>query len=166
MPIFSLQLHNVIVISLSQLFVTLCPAPAAEEVSLAWPGTVTSLVTRSPHLRRNLRSWSGPRHWSRGHNSLIRLPDYMIHSVRILLSVCYYHSSGSQLTRTTAVCFNVLYSPSFIVKLMRSFLSFHSFIVLPFSHQCLSLWSPRSIPFVTKGFPFGHQGSTSPFTFF
>ena len=39
-------------------------------------------------------------------------------------------------------------------------------IVLPFGHQCLSLWSPRSIPLVTKGFPFGHQGSTSPFTFF
>ena len=39
-------------------------------------------------------------------------------------------------------------------------------IVLPFGHQCLSLWSPRSINLVTKGFPFGHQGSTSPFTFF
>ena len=41
---------------------------------------------------------------------------------------------------------------------LRSSLSFHSFIHqgLPFGHHCPSLWSPMSIPLVTKVIPLSH----------
>ena len=68
----------------------------------------------------------------------------------------FVRPESSRLGFSQPVCFTLWGMAA--LDSLRSFLSFHSFI-----HQGLS---PLSFPLVTKGFPFGHQGSTSPFTFF